>query len=110
MQDASPSLPPKIDSSPETRPGVPPQVPPKQSGPAGDRLQEFRRACAEIETELQKTVVGQKSVIRLLLASIFTRGHSLLEGVPGLVFFNLMNARDMLYGKKGRRAAIPANI
>ncbi len=84
MQDASHSLPPKIDSSPETRPGVPPQVPPKQTGPAGDRLQEFRRACAEIETELQKTVVGQKSVIRLLLASIFTRGHSLLEGVPGL--------------------------
>ena len=25
-------------------------------------------------------------------------------------FFNLMNARGMLYGKKGRRAAIPANI
>ncbi|MBR2694597.1 MAG: MoxR family ATPase [Thermoguttaceae bacterium] len=54
------------------------------NAPSGDLLAEFRRACGEIEAELQKVVVGQKSVIRLLLASVFTRGHSLLEGVPGL--------------------------
>ena len=93
MQDGSQSLPPKIDRAAASPVDTPPQVPPKPSGvprtaagnpPPVDLLQEFRRACAEIETELQKVVVGQRSVIRLLLASIFTRGHSLLEGVPGL--------------------------
>ncbi|MDO5566186.1 MAG: MoxR family ATPase [Planctomycetia bacterium] len=34
--------------------------------------------------ELQKVIVGQTPVIRQLIAAIFTRGHCLLEGVPGL--------------------------
>lgn len=34
--------------------------------------------------ELAKVVVGQDEVIEQMLAAIFTRGHCLLEGVPGL--------------------------
>ncbi|MGN6547159.1 MAG: AAA family ATPase [Aureliella sp.] len=34
--------------------------------------------------ELAKVVIGQDLVIEQLLAAIFTRGHVLLEGVPGL--------------------------
>ena len=34
--------------------------------------------------ELAKVVIGQELVIEQLLAAIFTRGHCLLEGVPGL--------------------------
>jgi MoxR-like ATPase len=34
--------------------------------------------------ELAKVIVGQHDVIEQLLAAIFTRGHCLLEGVPGL--------------------------
>ncbi|MCA9133360.1 MAG: AAA family ATPase, partial [Planctomycetales bacterium] len=34
--------------------------------------------------ELAKVVIGQDVVIEQLLAAIFTRGHCLLEGVPGL--------------------------
>ena len=34
--------------------------------------------------ELAKVVIGQEEVIEQLLAAIFTRGHCLLEGVPGL--------------------------
>lgn len=34
--------------------------------------------------ELAKVVIGQEQVIEQLLAAIFTRGHCLLEGVPGL--------------------------
>jgi MoxR-like ATPase len=33
---------------------------------------------------LQKVIVGQNDVIEQLFAAIFTRGHCLLEGVPGL--------------------------
>src|SRR5437868_12596771 len=34
--------------------------------------------------QLRRTVVGQADVIEQILAAIFTRGHCLLVGVPGL--------------------------
>jgi len=37
-----------------------------------------------MQDELQKIIVGQNDVIEQLFAAIFTRGHCLLEGVPGL--------------------------
>jgi len=37
-----------------------------------------------MEDELGKVIIGQTPVIRQILAAIFTRGHCLLEGVPGL--------------------------
>ena len=37
-----------------------------------------------MQQELQKVIVGQHDVIEQLFAAIFTRGHCLLEGVPGL--------------------------
>ena len=37
-----------------------------------------------MQQELQKIIVGQHDVIEQLFAAIFTRGHCLLEGVPGL--------------------------
>jgi len=54
----------------------------------GDRisqlLEEFKRSRDVMVGELSKVVVGQSDVIELILASIFTRGHVLLVGVPGL--------------------------
>ena len=37
-----------------------------------------------MRAELGKVIVGQEETIEQLLAAIFTRGHCLLEGVPGL--------------------------
>ena len=37
-----------------------------------------------MQEELQKVIIGQNEVIEQLLAAIFTGGHCLLEGVPGL--------------------------
>ncbi|HTQ37892.1 MAG TPA: AAA family ATPase, partial [Pirellulales bacterium] len=37
-----------------------------------------------MQEELQKIIVGQNDVIEQMFAAIFTRGHCLLEGVPGL--------------------------
>ncbi len=50
----------------------------------GALLQEFGRTKIALENELAKVVVGQKDAIRQIFAAIFTRGHCLLEGVPGL--------------------------
>ena len=50
----------------------------------GDLLREFREHRDQMKSELGKTIVGQDDVIEQLFAAIFTRGHCLLEGVPGL--------------------------
>jgi MoxR-like ATPase len=55
---------------------------------AGDRitqlLDEFRHSRDLMVVELSKVVIGQRDVIEQILAAIFTRGHVLLVGVPGL--------------------------
>ena len=50
----------------------------------GDVLQEFSLHRQLMQQELQKVIIGQNEVIEQLFAAIFTRGHCLLEGVPGL--------------------------
>ena len=50
----------------------------------GDVLQEFSQHRKLMQEELQKVIVGQEEVIEQVFAAIFTRGHCLLEGVPGL--------------------------
>ncbi len=50
----------------------------------GDVLQEFSRNQQLMRQELHKIIVGQDEVIDQVFAAIFTRGHCLLEGVPGL--------------------------
>jgi MoxR-like ATPase len=50
----------------------------------GDLLNEFREHRNAMRLELAKVVIGQDDVIEQLFAAIFTRGHCLLEGVPGL--------------------------
>jgi MoxR-like ATPase len=47
-------------------------------------LQEFSQHRRLMQEELQKVIVGQADVIEQLFAAIFTRGHCLLVGVPGL--------------------------
>ena len=50
----------------------------------GDILQEFAHHRKLMQQELQMVIIGQHDVIEQLFAAIFTRGHCLLEGVPGL--------------------------
>ena len=50
----------------------------------GDILQEFSQHRQLMQDELQKVIIGQNEVIEQIFAAIFTRGHCLLVGVPGL--------------------------
>jgi MoxR-like ATPase len=47
-------------------------------------LDEFRHSRDVMSAELGKVIIGQGDVVELILAAIFTRGHVLLVGVPGL--------------------------
>ncbi len=45
----------------------------------------------ELKTEIHKVIVGQEDVVDQVLISIFSRGHCLLVGVPGLAKTLLVN-------------------
>jgi MoxR-like ATPase len=45
---------------------------------------EVRELHDRITQELNQVIVGQEEIVRLLLVSLFARGHCLLVGVPGL--------------------------
>lgn len=47
-------------------------------------IEKITAARARIRDQLEQVIVGQGQVIDQLLISLFSRGHCLLEGVPGL--------------------------
>jgi len=47
-------------------------------------LNELKEQVNAIKSELQKVIVGQEELIDLLLVSLISNGHVLIEGVPGL--------------------------
>jgi MoxR-like ATPase len=51
----------------------------------------FREKYHELSAEIHKVIVGQDEVVRDVLISIFSNGHCLLVGVPGLAKTLLVN-------------------
>lgn len=49
-----------------------------------EAAQALHAAYQKIRKEIGKTVIGQEEVIHFLLTAIFSQGHCLLVGVPGL--------------------------
>jgi MoxR-like ATPase len=49
------------------------------------------RSYKELKSEIGKVIVGQDEVIKATLISLFSNGHSLLVGVPGLAKTLLIN-------------------
>jgi MoxR-like ATPase len=56
----------------------------EQSLHQSDAIDKLGRARQKIVDQLGQVIVGQTQVIEELLISLFSRGHCLLEGVPGL--------------------------
>lgn len=48
------------------------------------RLADFRKRFLQLQSEVQKAVIGQEEIIEKTLMAIVAGGHVLLEGVPGL--------------------------
>lgn len=48
------------------------------------RVEEKSHAVNRLRIEIAKVIVGQKNMIDRLLIGLFSKGHILLEGVPGL--------------------------
>jgi MoxR-like ATPase len=49
-----------------------------------EAIRKLRDAFSDIKKQLARVIVGQDQVIEELLIALFSRGHCILEGVPGL--------------------------
>jgi MoxR-like ATPase len=47
-------------------------------------LSPLHESVGKIKAEIAKVIVGQDSTLELLIAAIFSKGHVLIEGVPGV--------------------------
>ena len=54
------------------------------TSPIEKELAEFRESYERVREEIAKVVVGQTEVVQNTLVALFSGGHCLLEGVPGL--------------------------
>ena len=59
-------------------------TPPAQTLSRDAAIERLHTACDKIKQQLAQVIVGQDEVIEQLLISLFSRGHCMLEGVPGL--------------------------
>ncbi len=69
------------DTAPEHAPATPQPTPSQDDVAAIDGL---RQLYDQLRAELARVIIGQDAVIRQLLICVFSRGHALLMGVPGL--------------------------
>ena len=65
-----------------------------------DRLRELHQ---QLRTELARVIIGQDGVIEQLLICVFSRGHALLMGVPGLAKTLLIHSLSDLLALKFNR-------
>ena len=66
-------------------PAATPTAMPTAMTTARDRAREVREAFAgRLTAELGRVVVGQQAMVERLLIGLLTRGHLLIEGVPGI--------------------------
>ena len=73
-------------------------------------VHQLNQARERINTELRKAIVGQDEVIDQLLTALFSGGHVLLVGVPGLaktlLISSLAKVLDLLHAM-GERLSTP---
>src|SRR6516164_7679193 len=52
--------------------------------PEAQAIRDLAAAYEQMTEQIGRVIVGQKQVVEQLLMALFSRGHCLLEGVPGL--------------------------
>ena len=66
-------------------------------------IDELVQKYNQLKSEIHKIIVGQDEVVEQVLISIFSKGHCLLVGVPGLAKTLLVNTISQSLGLSGNR-------
>ncbi len=79
------------------------QDPPSDLEAVEGRVSEFLRDYESLRLEVGRVMVGQDAILESTLIALFTGGHSLLEGVPGLGKTRLVRTVASALGLSFRR-------
>ncbi|WP_374238074.1 AAA family ATPase [Microbacterium sp. SS28] len=93
MTDATPTAPPPAEA-PSATPAV---------APAVASSEQLREAMNRVRLEVGKAVVGQDGTVTGLLIALLSRGHVLLEGVPGVAKTLLVRSFSAALGLDTKR-------
>jgi MoxR-like ATPase len=63
-----------------------------------EALNDFTNKYSALRLEIGKVIIGQDEVVKNLLIAIFSRGHALLVGVPGLAKTLMVNTLSQVLG------------
>ena len=63
-----------------------------------EALNDFTIKYSALRSEIGKVIIGQDEVVKNLLIAIFSRGHALLVGVPGLAKTLMVNTLSQVLG------------
>ncbi|MFI1770409.1 AAA family ATPase [Thalassobellus citreus] len=66
-------------------------------------IENFVKQYKDLKTEIAKVIIGQDEVVNQILISIFSGGHSLLIGVPGLAKTLMVNTIAQALGLDFKR-------
>ena len=66
-------------------------------------IETLRQSYKKITSEIEKVIIGQRLIIESLLISLFSRGHCLLVGVPGLAKTLLISSLSRILDLKFSR-------
>ena len=68
-----------------------------------EAINALRQKYESLISEINKKIYGQDQVVKEVVISIFSRGHCLLVGVPGLAKTLLVNTIAEVLGLKNKR-------
>lgn len=68
-----------------------------------EAIDSLRDVYGTLKQEIHKKIIGQESIIEDVLISIFSKGHCLLVGVPGLAKTLLVTSMAQVLGLKNNR-------
>lgn len=63
-----------------------------------EALNDFTHKYQALRSEIGKVIVGQDEIVKSLLIAIFSKGHTLLVGVPGLAKTLMVNTLSQVLG------------
>ena len=68
-----------------------------------EAVEYLRESYNKLNTEIKKVIFGQDQVVKEVLISVFSKGHCLLVGVPGLAKTLLVNTISQVLGVEYKR-------
>ena len=63
-----------------------------------EAVEAFGKKYKQLNAEIGKVIIGQEHIVRDVVTGIFSRGHCLLVGVPGLAKTLLVNTISQALG------------